>query len=241
MRNAIRGILASLLLLLLLHSRPIWAEESFTGKVVGVTDGDTITVLRNGTQQVKVRLYGVDCPEDGQPFGAAAKQFTSKKVFNLEVTVTVTDTDRYGRAVGDVKTEDGASLTEALVRNGYGWWYHWYARDAKQLGELEIEARARRLGLWAEGNPQPPWAWRHPAPRANAAAVAPAPAPSPAPEARRPRPAPTADAEERIVYGTRTGSKYHAAGCRYLSRSQIPMKLKDAKRIYTPCSVCGGG
>jgi micrococcal nuclease len=150
---------------------------------------------------VKVRLYGVDWV-DGQPFGTAAKLSTSKKVFNLDVTVSVKDTDRYGRAVGNVTTADGASLCEALVRNGYAWWYHWYARDAKQLGELEIEARTKRVGLWAEGSLEPPWACRHPVPHGNAAAAPPAaaaPAAPPAPTARNsarpPQPAPVADPE----------------------------------------------
>lgn len=40
------------------------------------------------------------------------------------------------------------------------------------------------------------------------------------------------------VYVTRTGAKYHRAGCRYLSKSQIPMPLEQAKQRYGPCSVC---
>ena len=48
--------------------------------------------------------------------------------------------------------------------------------------------------------------------------------------------------ESITVYITKTGSKYHAYGCRYLKKSCIPISLADAKRSgYTPCSVCGGG
>ena len=45
--------------------------------------------------------------------------------------------------------------------------------------------------------------------------------------------------KEAIVYITKTGSKYHRDGCRYLSRSKIPINLSDAKNSgYGPCSVC---
>lgn len=46
------------------------------------------------------------------------------------------------------------------------------------------------------------------------------------------------DDEEATVYVTRTGKKYHRAGCRYLSRSMIPISLEDAQAGYDPCSVC---
>jgi hypothetical protein len=44
--------------------------------------------------------------------------------------------------------------------------------------------------------------------------------------------------EEIVVYVTKTGSKYHRANCRYVSKSKIPMTLKEAKKKYGPCSVC---
>jgi len=47
-----------------------------------------------------------------------------------------------------------------------------------------------------------------------------------------------AQQEERIVYVTRTGEKYHRDGCRYLSRSRISIGLKAAQARYSPCSVC---
>jgi endonuclease YncB( thermonuclease family) len=77
------------------------AAEPFTGKVVGISDGDTLSVLREG-KAVKVRLYGVDTPEKAQAFGTRARQFTSDLVFQREVIVEVHTTDRYGRLVGEV-------------------------------------------------------------------------------------------------------------------------------------------
>src|SRR2546422_7359342 len=84
-------------LVLLLESAIAFAD--FTGRVVGVTDGDTIKVMHNGRAE-KIRLHGIDCPEKGQPYGTKAKQFTSEMVFGKTVTLHVTDMDRYeiGRA-----------------------------------------------------------------------------------------------------------------------------------------------
>src|SRR4029453_15195307 len=90
------------------------SAEQFTGKVVGISDGDTISVLREG-KAVKVRLHGVDTPEKAQAFGTQARKFTSDMVFQQTVTVMVQDTDRYGRLVGDVLLPDSRSLNQELV------------------------------------------------------------------------------------------------------------------------------
>ncbi len=81
----------------------------FSGKVVGVNDGDSIRVMRNGKAE-PVRLQGIDCPEKRQPFGTRAKQFTSEMVFGKDVTVKETGRDRYGRTLGDVMLSDGRNL-----------------------------------------------------------------------------------------------------------------------------------
>lgn len=88
---------------------PALAFADFTGRVVGVSDGDTIKVLHNGKAE-KIRLHGIDCPEKGQPFGTKAKQFTSSLTFGKTVTIHVTDMDRYGRTVADVILPDGRSF-----------------------------------------------------------------------------------------------------------------------------------
>lgn len=145
------------IILLLLFTSPLWAEE-FTGKVVGVSDGDTITVMRLGRGE-KVRLYGIDCPEKGQAFGNRAKQFTSDMVFGKEVLVKTHGYDKYGRILGDVFTTDGKSLNQELVRAGFAWWFRKYSNDAN-LERLEEEARAQKVGLWADPHSVAPWEWR---------------------------------------------------------------------------------
>jgi endonuclease YncB( thermonuclease family) len=133
--------------------------EQFTGKVVGISDGDTISVLREG-KAVKVRLYGVDAPEKAQAFGTKARQFTGDLAFQQTVTVVIHATDRYGRLVGGVLLPNGRSLNQELVRVGLAWWYRSYAPKDTTLAQLEAEARAAQRGLWADAHPIPPWAWR---------------------------------------------------------------------------------
>jgi len=78
---------------------------AWTGEVVHVADGDTITVTRNG-EKFRVRLYGIDTPEKTQYFGQNAKQFTSSQVMGKTVEVEEIDIDRYGRVVGLISVGD---------------------------------------------------------------------------------------------------------------------------------------
>lgn len=133
--------------------------EEFSGKVVGVMDGDTIKVMHDGKAE-KIRLYGVDAPEKAQAFGQKAKKFTSEMVFGKEVKVVVVDTDRYGRTVGKVFLEDGRMLNHELVKNGFAWWYQRYAKNDVDLQRFEKEAKDSKKGLWTEETPTPPWEWR---------------------------------------------------------------------------------
>jgi len=131
----------------------------FTGKVVGITDGDTISVMHNRRAE-KVRLHGIDCPENGQAFGQRAKQLTSALVFGKEVAVTVRGHGKYGRTIGDVILLDGRVLNQELVKAGLAWWYRYYALGDTVLEGLEKEARNTKQGLWVDPHPIPPWEWR---------------------------------------------------------------------------------
>ena len=90
----------------------------WSGKVVGIKDGETITVLNSKTlKDGKIRLYGIDCPEGEQAYSKRAKQFTSKLVFGKLVEVKVMDIDRYGRTVAIIYA-DKTLLNEELVKAG---------------------------------------------------------------------------------------------------------------------------
>src|SRR6266540_3845891 len=160
MGNRYRHCYTAVILVLWLVFGPLLAAaEQFTGKVVGISDGDTLSVLRDG-KAVKVRLHGVDTPEKAQAFGTQARKFTSDAAFQQTVTVEVHTTDRYGRLVGEVLLPDGRSLNQELVRAGMAWWYRQYAPKDTALAQLEADARAAKRGLWADASPVPPWEWR---------------------------------------------------------------------------------
>ncbi len=142
--------------LVLLASQTLTAD--FTGRVVGVSDGDTITVLHNSVGE-RIRLHGTDTPEKRQAFGKRAIQFTSTLIFGKTVPVRVVDHAHYGRTVGEVILEDGHSLNREVFRAGFAWWYQ-RDSDDQSLGDLEAEAHKVKRGLWADAEPIPPWEWR---------------------------------------------------------------------------------
>ena len=110
-----RTLLPALLGFLVLPAFVLAAD--FTGRVVGISDGDTISVM-HGTRAEKVRLNGIDCPEKRQAFGQRAKQFTAKLAFGKDVTVTTFGHDKYGRTIGDVLLPDGRTLNHELMKAG---------------------------------------------------------------------------------------------------------------------------
>jgi len=148
---------ALIMLLMLFPS----ASFAWTGQVVHVADGDTITVTRNG-ERVKVRLYGIDTPGSSQYYGQNAKQFTSSQVMGKTVSVEAIDIDRYGRVVGLVSVGD-VVLNRHLVEYGYAWVYERYCRKpfCSEWAALEQQAREARRGLWKNPNVMAPWEYRH--------------------------------------------------------------------------------
>lgn len=130
----------------------------WSGKVVGVHDGDTVTVMRRG-EGVKVRLNQIDAPELGQAYGRQSKQSLSDVCFGRYADVREEGRDKYGRVLGRVYC-DGVDANAEQVRRGYAWFYQQYGRDPA-LRELEASARSRRAGLWSDRNPTPPWSFRH--------------------------------------------------------------------------------
>lgn len=152
--------------------------ETLAGRVVGVADGDTITVLEADKKQHKIRLMGIDAPEKAQPFGNRSKQNLSDLVYDKPVTVEWKKHDRYGRIVGKVmvaapdacpplqlncpKTLD-AGLAQITV--GLAWHYKQYEKeqsedDRGRYAFAEDEAKVKHAGLWQGKNPMPPWEWR---------------------------------------------------------------------------------
>jgi endonuclease YncB( thermonuclease family) len=134
----------------------------FQGRVVSVADGDTLSVLGNNARVLKVRLYGIDCPESAQPGGEGAAAFARETALFADVGLTVLDTDQYGRTVAIVRLPDGRLLNEELLRAGHAWVYRDFCREAVCAAWLLMEEEARRAGrgLWRSAGPIPPWQWR---------------------------------------------------------------------------------
>src|SRR5688572_1529909 len=105
--------------------------EDFVGKVVGIADGDTISVMHDGKAE-KVRLNGIDAPEKGQPFTNRAKQFVSELAFGREVRVETKGQDRYGRSIGELFLPDGRDLNHEIVKAGFAWWFRRYPPNDKE-------------------------------------------------------------------------------------------------------------
>jgi len=151
------------------------SAETIMGRVVGVADGDTVTVLDADRVQHKIRVAGIDAPEKKQAFGQRSKASMSDLVFGKDVVVVTSKRDRYGRLVGKVMVAEPSCASRmcpktldaglAQLTTGMAWWYRQYAQEqsAEDAGAYEFaeqEARGRHAGLWRDADPTAPWDWR---------------------------------------------------------------------------------
>jgi endonuclease YncB( thermonuclease family) len=144
-------------------SAPAYAGD-LEGRVVGIQDGDTLTILDAGKHQHRVRIAGIDAPEKAQAFGESSKEHLSRLAFGKQADVRCNKRDRYGRDVCSVYV-GMRDVGLEQVRGGYAWWYRDYAREQtpadRQVYEAaEQEARGARRGLWRDAAPTAPWDWR---------------------------------------------------------------------------------
>lgn len=123
------------------------AVNVIAGKVIGVSDGDTITVLDSSNKSHKIRLYGIDAPEKKQRYGQRSKRALSDLVYLKKVRVLVNNRDRYGRVVGTIKIRH-TDINRAMVKAGHAWAYVVYS---SKYAKAHIEAQAARVGIWAIG------------------------------------------------------------------------------------------
>ncbi len=147
------------LFLICAWSATVSAQE-VAGKVVGIADGDSFTLLTEDEQQVRIRLAEIDAPERGQPYGGRSREQLAVLIFGEKVVVDVQTTDRYGRTVGRPYKGD-LDVCAEMVRTGAAWVYRKYLQDRRLL-ELEKDAREAGRGIWGltEAENQPPWEWR---------------------------------------------------------------------------------
>ena len=195
--------------------------KPFTGKVVAIADGDTVTVLYEN-QQHKIRLSGIDAPESHQAFGDKAKKALADKVFGKEVRVEWSEEDRYKRILGELYLGE-RRISEEMIAEGLAWHYKQYSKD-QNLAKAELAAKQAKKGLWADANPTPPWDFRKGG--SSAKQVPPA-----VDLGARPK-------QSITVFVTDSGEKYHMENCKYLAKSSNPISLEKLGANYQPCKVC---
>lgn len=205
-----------LLLAALVFAAPPKVVEEFSGKVIGVTDGDTIKVLVN-KEMVIVRLEGIDAPEARQSYGRKATEALAEIVAGKTVTVKKTGMDKYGRTLG-VVIEGDMDANAKLVEDGWAWHFKKY-NDEERFAKLEDAARKAKNGLWAEPNPLAPWDYR----------------------ARQKAPLAALDGtkDQKMSYWLNTSS-----GVRHNQRCEHFQNTKRGRLCTAdegkPCGICGG-
>jgi endonuclease YncB( thermonuclease family) len=205
-----------------------YGDTVWQGKVVGVSDGDTITVMHDGKGE-RIRLYGIDCPEKRQAFGKRAKQFASSMVFGKNVEVRSVTTDRYGRTIAWVYV-NGTSLNEELLEAGFAWHYKRYSTE-RHLAELEDESRAAKAGLWSDPQAIPPWDFR----RGKTSVTSARSEPAVQRETRT-------DRRSVVYHGNVKSKKFHRPSCRYYDCTNCTAVFHSREEAiqagYVPCKVC---
>lgn len=138
--------------------------EKITGKVVKVTDGDTVHILLKSMQKEKIRLAGIDAPERKQAFGKKSKQYLADLIGAKQVTVEFDKRDRYGRIVGKLHYK-GKDINLEMVKAGFAWHYKKYAHEQNEDDRIayvvaENNAYRNKKGLWYGNLPISPWEYR---------------------------------------------------------------------------------
>lgn len=192
-------------------------------KLVGVSDGDTITVVMAG-QQTKIRLYGIDAPEKTQDFGQVSTEAIKRLTTGKTITVQPYERDKYGRTVGMVFA-DGVNVNEAQVKAGNAWVYQQYCNESfcAQWKAFEQEAMTSGIGLWKDASPTAPWEWRH------GGAV------KKADQQQQP------DMDDGVIGNTKT-RKFHSPDCRHADCKNCTARFSSREKAvsagYVPCKVC---
>lgn len=209
-------------------------SQTWNGKVVGISDGDTITVMR-GEKGEKIRLYGIDTPETHQPYGSRAKHFTSDMVYGKEVQVDIMAYDRYGRIVGIVAYK-GQVLNHELIKSGMAWVYDQYCTKqiCTEWRATQSRAQTQRTGLWSDLSSMPPWEYRR----------------NPSPEVKRwsqSQSGPAADTPDMAVpattySGNSTTKVFHDPGCQHYACKSCTMTFSSRAAAlsagYRACGIC---
>jgi len=146
--------------------QPEAVTDKQLAEVVGINDGDTITVVfaHDGIQK-KIRLATIDAPEYNQPFGRKSRQNLSDLAYRKNAIIISKGEDRYKRIVGEVLVGD-VNLNVEQIKQGFAWYYKHHQKQQTPeeriiYSKAEDLAREKKIGLWSDENPIPPWDYRN--------------------------------------------------------------------------------
>lgn len=124
-----------------------------TGKCAYVQDGDSLKFIPKGeTEEVRVRLHGIDAPEKGQEFSAQSREHLRKLTLKKNIRVEVLDTDRYGRYIGKVYVGN-TYVNQEMLRAGLAWYYGHHADSKKDADLQKAQQSARKATKGLCSNP----------------------------------------------------------------------------------------
>ncbi|AJC86073.1 thermonuclease family protein [Campylobacter sp. RM16704] len=124
-------------------------------KIINILDGDTIEA-QFYEKKHKIRLFGIDAPENDQAYGKTSMQFLSTIILNKEVILNIKGEDKYGRILAILYLKD-RDINQVMVKNGFAWAYEYYSD--LYLKE-QNQAKENKKGLWKDENPIEPHKWR---------------------------------------------------------------------------------
>ena len=207
--------------------------DKFTAKVIGVSDGDTVTVLLN-RKQYKVVIDGIDTPEPTQAFSKKSKKHLSDLVFGKQVTGERKSLDKYGRSVCSLSI-DGKEVEKEMLKAGLAWHYLAFSKDPERQA-LEDQAKAEKLNIWSEAGPVAPWDWRKWGTAKRKNWLIKSTTPVVAPAAPSVSKAPTAPVKDHWL--NTKSSVRHNAGCRWFENTKGGRRCTDSEGHA--CHQCGG-
>ncbi len=146
-----------IILLLLLISNNLLSLE-LKGKIIHVSDGDTVHLLTDKKEKIKIRLNDIDAPESKQAFGNKSKENLKKYIYQKDVIVEYKKKDQYKRVLGTIYYQN-KDINLQQVKDGYAWVYKKYSKNPIYF-KAEQEARSNKIGLWNDKNPIEPWVFR---------------------------------------------------------------------------------
>ncbi len=145
-----------ILLILLLSSN--LASFELRGKIIHISDGDTVHLLTSKNEKIKIRLNDIDAPEAKQAFGNKSKENIKKFIYQKDVIVEYKKKDQYKRVLGTIYYQN-RDINLQQVKDGYAWVYKKYSKNPTYF-KAEQEARSKKIGLWSDRNPIEPWVFR---------------------------------------------------------------------------------